>query len=48
MVMPAVELLPGFDVNARESENETNKSATIPQFHFSKWNKTQIMHTQLE
>lgn len=48
MVMPAVELLPGFDVSARESENETNKSATVPQFHFSKRSKTQIMHRQPE
>lgn len=46
--MPAVELLPGFDVSARESENETNKSATVIPFHFSKSNKTQMMHKQLE
>lgn len=32
--MPAEELLQGFDVSARESGNETNKSVTVPQFHF--------------
>lgn len=45
--MSAVELLQGFYGSAWESENETSRSATVPLFQFSKWNKAQVHMSSL-